>query len=220
MTTCRPNCSRCGRRSTGWWRSGRLFAPRRRIAARSTPIAPRSSSRSSSSPARSPATGSRAPPPDAPRRPAAIVAGLKRRLPEVLRIRAFAYLWLALVVMGLANQMVVVAVGWQVYDIHHDPLDLGLIGLAEFAPLLVLALPAGQLADRMPRKLIFAASIVISALVTALLLVVTIAGAEKLWPFLALAAATGVGQALGNPAARALPPELVPPELLAGAMAL
>ena len=145
---------------------------------------------------------------------------MKRRLPEVLRIRAFAFLWLALVVMGLANQMVVVAVGWQVYDIHHDPLDLGLIGLAEFAPLPLLALPAGHLADRMPRKLVFAASIVVSAVVTALLLAVTIAGATKLWPFLVLAVATGVGQAIGNPAARALPPELVPPELLAPAMAL
>lgn len=145
---------------------------------------------------------------------------MKRRLPEVLRIRAFAYLWLALVVMGLANQMVVVAVGWQVYDIHHDPLDLGLIGLAEFAPLPLLALPAGHLADRMPRKLVFAASILVSAVVTALLLAVTIAGATKLWPFLVLAVATGVGQAIGSPAARALPPELVPPELLAPAMAL
>ena len=145
---------------------------------------------------------------------------MKRRLPEVLRIRAFAYLWLALVVMGLANQMVVVGVGWQVYDIHHDPLDLGLIGLAEFGPLPLLALPAGHLADRMPRKLVFAASILVSAVVTALLLAVTIAGATKLWPFLVLAVATGVGQAIGSPAARALPPELVPPELLAPAMAL
>ena len=145
---------------------------------------------------------------------------MKRRLPEVLRIRAFAHLWVALVVMGLANQMVVVAVGWQVYEIHHNPLDLGLIGLAEFLPLPLLALPAGHLADRVPRKLIFASSIVVSAIVTALLLVVTIAGANELWPFLALATATGVGQALGNPAARALPPELVPSELLAGAMAL
>jgi MFS family permease len=145
---------------------------------------------------------------------------VRRRLPEVLRIRAFAHLWVALVVMGLANQMVVVAVGWQVYEIHHDPLDLGLIGLAEFLPLPLLALPAGHLADRVPRKLVFAASIVLSALVTALLLVVTIAGADELWPFLALAAATGVGQALGSPAGRALPPELVPSELLASAMAL
>src|SRR4051812_37029195 len=122
--------------------------------------------------------------------------------------------------MSLANQMVVVAVGWQVYDIHQDPLDLGLVGLAEFVPLPLLALPAGQLADRMPRRIVFAASIGLSAIVTALLLVVTVAGASELWPFLVLAVATGVASALGSPAGRALPPELVPAEVLASAMAV
>ena len=48
--------------------------------------------------------------------------------------------------------MVGVAVGWQVYAIHGNPLDLGLVGLAEFIPLLLVALPAGQLADRMSRR--------------------------------------------------------------------
>jgi len=138
----------------------------------------------------------------------------------VLRIRGFALLWLALVLIALAEQMVAVAVGWQVYAIHHDPLDLGLIGLAEFVPLLVFALPAGHVADRLPRKLVFAASIVLSAAITALLLLVTTAGASLLWPFLVLAAAAGVASALGTPAGRALPPALVPAELLAGAMAL
>src|SRR3954454_20662971 len=145
---------------------------------------------------------------------------VRQRLPPVLQLRDFRLLWSSLVTNGLASQMLAVAIGWQVYEIHHDPLDLGLIGLAEFLPLPLLALPAGHLADRVPRKLVFAASIVISAIVTALLLGVTIAGADELWPFLALATATGVGQALGNPAARALPPELVPSELLASSMAL
>ena len=48
--------------------------------------------------------------------------------------------------------------GWQVYAIHRRAFDLGLIGLAEFLPLLLLALPAGQLADRLPRTSIAAAS--------------------------------------------------------------
>ncbi len=116
-------------------------------------------------------------------------------------------------------QMVVVAIGWQVYAIHRSPLDLGLIGLAEFVPLLVLALPAGQLADRFSRRLVFAASVVVDTMVVALLLVVTLAGATKLWPFLALAAATGVASALGSPAGRALPPTLVPVDIIASAMA-
>src|SRR5581483_10214748 len=58
------------------------------------------------------------------------------------------------------------------------------------------------------------------AVVTGLLLVVTIHGAHRLWPFLALAALTGTFAALGNPAGRSLTPELVPAELLTGALAL
>jgi MFS family permease len=55
--------------------------------------------------------------------------------------------------------------------------------------------------------------------VAALLLVVTLAGARELGPFLALAVATGIAGALGSPAGRAIPPEVVPAELLASAMA-
>ncbi|HEY7207283.1 MAG TPA: MFS transporter [Gaiellaceae bacterium] len=131
-----------------------------------------------------------------------------------------ALLLAAFFAMTLASQMVAVAVGWQVYAIRRNPFDLGLIGLAEFVPLPLLALPAGQLADRISRRLVFAASLVLEAVVAALLLVVTLAGATRLWPFLVLAAATGVAAALGSPAARALTPELVPSELLAEALAL
>jgi MFS family permease len=122
--------------------------------------------------------------------------------------------------MGLGGQMVAVAIGWQVYEIDRDPLDLGLIGLAEFLPLPLLALPAGHLADRLSRRLVFAASLALLMIVTALLIVVTLAGASQLWPFLALALASGVASALGTPAARALPPTLVPTEILAAALAL
>jgi predicted MFS family arabinose efflux permease len=115
--------------------------------------------------------------------------------------------------------MVAVAVGWQVYNINRDPLDLGLIGLAEFLPLPLLALPAGQLADRFSRRFVFAASLLGNTLVTALLLVVSAAGATTLWPFLALAATSGAATAIGTPAARALPPTLVPVELVSSAMA-
>jgi MFS family permease len=116
--------------------------------------------------------------------------------------------------------MIAVGVGWQVYEIHRDPLDLGLIGLAEFAPLLLLALPAGQLADRVPRRLLAALAIGLDVLIAAMLLVVTLAGRGTLWPYLALAAGSGVAGAVSSPALRAMTPELVPTELLAGAMAL
>jgi MFS family permease len=122
--------------------------------------------------------------------------------------------------MRFAENMIAVAVGWQVYAIHKDPLDLGLIGLAEFLPLPLLALPAGQLADRLPRRLIAALSLLLMVVVASLLLVVTLGGADSTWPFFALAAGVGVAAAIGWPAFGALTPELVPPEILPGAMAL
>jgi MFS family permease len=141
-------------------------------------------------------------------------------VPEPLRHRDYALLVSGLVAEGFGSQMVAVAIGWQVYEIHRNPFDLGLIGLAEFLPLPLLALPAGHLADRLSRRLVFAGSIALLMIVTALLVVVTLSGASKLWPFLALALASGVAAALGTPAARALPPTLVPTEIIASALAI
>jgi MFS family permease len=146
--------------------------------------------------------------------------GVRRRLPPSLRERDFALLWVANLLTGLASQMMAVAIGWQVYAVHRDPLDLGLIGLCEFAPLLPLALPAGALADRLPRKAIALATLGIDLAIAAGLLAVTVAGERVLWPYFALAAATGVSGAVSWPALRSLTPELVPAELLAGAMAV
>ena len=142
------------------------------------------------------------------------------RIPPVLRRRSYARLFVALLAMGLGSQMVAVAVGWQVYAIHRSALDLGLIGLLEFVPLPLLALPAGHLADRFSRRTIFAASLALNVAVTLGLLVVSLTASHLLWPFLVLAAATGVATALGTPAARALPPMLVPLDLIESAMAL
>jgi hypothetical protein len=144
----------------------------------------------------------------------------QRGLPPALRHRDFRRLWGGFLASGFATQMVAVAVGWQVYAIHQSAFDLGLIGLAEFIPLPLLALPAGQMADRMPRVRLFAVSILAEAVIAGLLLLVTIEGARQLWPFVTLAALTGVTQAFGAPAGRSLTPEIVPVDLLAGALAL
>ena len=116
--------------------------------------------------------------------------------------------------------MLVVAIGWQVYAIHRNPLDLGFVGLAEFVPLPILALPAGHLADRVERRLVVAGGLAVQVAIAAVLVVVTLSGAHKLWPFLAIAVAAGIASAVTNPAGRALTPEIVPPELLPGAVAL
>lgn len=138
---------------------------------------------------------------------------------SAFRHRDFRLFWLALLVSGFALQMASVAVGWQVYAIHGRPLDLGLIGLAEFLPLPLLALPAGHLADRLPRRGVFAVAIALEAVVAAGLLLVSLGGARSLWPFLGLALGTGVASAIGSPAGRSLTPTLVPQEILPTAFA-
>ena len=116
--------------------------------------------------------------------------------------------------------MIAVAIGWQVYAVHRNPLDLGLVGLAEFVPLPLLALPAGQLADRVSRKTVSAVSMVLTLAMVGVLLAITVVGTRAIWPFLVVGAIAGIASAVGSPATRALTPEIVPAELLAGAVAL
>ncbi|HKB94634.1 MAG TPA: MFS transporter [Gaiellaceae bacterium] len=145
---------------------------------------------------------------------------MRAKLPPALQEREFALLWTSSVSSGLASQMLAVAIGWQVYAIHRNPLDLGLVGLCEFVPLPILALPAGQLADRMSRRLVSAIALAVHVAIAAVLVAITLAGAHALWPFLGVAALAGVASAVGNPALRALTPEIVPIDLLQGAVAL
>jgi predicted MFS family arabinose efflux permease len=138
----------------------------------------------------------------------------------VLQERDYRRLLGSSVAYGFGREMVFVAIGWQVYAISRDPFDLGLIGLAEFLPLLLFALPAGAISDRFSRKLVYIATLLVDAAITALLLVVSRSGADELWPFLALAFAIGCSAAVGNPAIRSMWPTLVPLELLTRALAL
>ncbi len=145
---------------------------------------------------------------------------MRRRFPTVLRERDYTRLLGSSIAYGFGREMVFVAVGWQVYEIARNPLHLGLVGLAEFLPLLLFALPAGAIADRLPRKLVYIASLLIDAAITILLLLVSLSGADSLWPFLALSFASGSSAALGNPAIRSMWPTLVPLRLLTRALAL
>ena len=135
------------------------------------------------------------------------------------RHRDFAFFWVALVTEGFALQMAFVAIGWQVYSIRQNPLDLGLVGLAEFLPLLLFALPAGQLADRVPRRHLLTVMMSLNVLVLGGLLAVTFSGAHEFWPFFVLAFVQGIGSAIGAPAGRALTPSLVPEQILVSALA-
>ena len=141
-------------------------------------------------------------------------------LAPALRVPDFRRWWLAVLAMGIGLQMLEVAIGWEVYALHRSALDLGWIGLAEFVPLFVLALPAGHLADRLPRRLVFGAALVLGAGVAAGLAALSASGQTSVVPYLGLAVGSGVVTALGTPAARAMAPTLVPAAMLPNAMTL
>jgi MFS family permease len=147
-------------------------------------------------------------------------SGVRRRLPRAMHGRDFALFVVVVLAMNLAEQMIAVAIGWQVYSIRHHAFDLGLIGLLEFAPVFLLAIPAGMLVDRVPRRFVLAASMALLIAIAAGLIAVSAAGAHALLPFLLLALGIGVATALSFPATRAISPSLVPLEMLPNALAI
>src|ERR1700742_280131 len=70
----------------------------------------------------------------------------------VFRVRSYALFWIARVFSALSYQMLGVAFGWQIYALTHSTLALGMVGLAQFLPLLLLVLVVGHVADRVDRR--------------------------------------------------------------------
>ncbi len=89
----------------------------------------------------------------------------KPRVSELFAQRAFIRFWLARLGGVTANQMLMVAVAWHMYDITSSAWDLGLVGLLQFIPALLFTLPAGHVADRHHRGRIFAACLLVQAAV-------------------------------------------------------
>lgn len=119
-----------------------------------------------------------------------------------------------------AVQMQSVAIGWQVYEVTGDPMDLGLIGLAQFLPFVTLILPAGQVADRLNRRTILATCYATEALCAAMLLFLTLGGVRDVWPILAVLVLFGSARAFSQPASQAITPNLVPAAAFPNAIAL
>ena len=135
------------------------------------------------------------------------------------RHTAFVRYWLARTLSTVAVMMQTVAVGWQIYDLTHDPLALGLVGLAAFTPAFGLALVTGHVADRFDRRLILVLAYAGEAAAALLLLVLAATGHAQAWPIYAAIALYGTARAFAMPAGQALMPNLVPPEHFANAVA-
>jgi MFS family permease len=120
----------------------------------------------------------------------------------------------------LAVQMQTVAVGWQVYEVTRDPLDLGLIGLSQFLPFILSILPAGHLADSRDRRRIVTACYALEFICALLLLAIALEGMNTATPVFAVMTLFGIARAFQMPTGQALLPNLVPREQFGAAVAI
>lgn len=113
-----------------------------------------------------------------------------------------------------------VAVSWQIFALRHSPLDLGLVGLVLFLPQLVLAIPAGVLADRADRRAIIIVSSFTEAIGLAGFIALMLLGVRSVGIYLGAVAFIGIAHSMGIPAQRALLVNIVPKEQFVRAQAL
>ncbi len=134
--------------------------------------------------------------------------------------RAFVRFWLARLGGTTANQMLMVALAWHMYDITSSAWDLGLVGLFQFVPALIFTLPAGHVADRFHRGRIFAGCMLAQALAAAVLLAAIYGDFSTRALILGISVLLGMARAFQMPAQQALTPQLVPAVLLQRAITL
>src|ERR1700692_4553074 len=103
----------------------------------------------------------------------------------------------------LANEMQSVAVGWQVYEITKRPLDLGLVGLAQFLPGIFLFLVAGHAADRFDRRKLLIWCYAGFAVCSGLLREIALRGAHAVYPIYGVLLLLGVVRSFSGPVSRA-----------------
>jgi len=133
---------------------------------------------------------------------------------------SYARFWLARVCSTLSYQMVAVAVGWQLYALTHSTFALGMVGLVQFLPLVLLMLVVGHVADRFNRKTILGSCQVIRAVTISVLALATYLGHLNPAGIFCAVAAIGAAQAFEGPATHSLVPALVEPRLVPQAIAL
>ena len=147
-------------------------------------------------------------------------------IPSPFHFPAFRAFFVARLGSSLAQILMVIVIGWQVYDIarHTMPVRqaaflLGMIGLAQFLPVFFLTLVVGVVADRVDRRHIGRAAIALELFCAMTLAALTLAGSHLLWPMFAVAMLLGVARAFASPSLSALAPNLVPSAVLPSAIA-
>jgi len=132
---------------------------------------------------------------------------------------SFVLFQLARFFIALAGEMQSVAVGWQVYEITKRPLDLGLVGLAQFLPSILLFLVAGHVADHFDRRWVIVSCYSASALCAGSLLFFSLWGVHNVYPIYAVLLVLGIARCFSGPVSRSLLPQLVPEKDFVNAVA-
>jgi MFS family permease len=138
---------------------------------------------------------------------------------SLLRHRPFVLFWFARVATTTAYQMLVVAIGWQLYELTGNPLDLGLVGLVQFIPGIILVLVIGQVTDRYDRRVILSTCQAVEAVMAAVLLAAAVSGAISRDLILGIALVMGGARAFELTAMQSIVPSLVPLPLVPRAVA-
>jgi MFS family permease len=141
-------------------------------------------------------------------------------LRELWQHQPFMRFWLARLAGILANQMLMVALAWHMYEMTGSAWDLGLVGLFQFVPSLIMTLPAGHIVDRLNKVQIYSVCMLVQATVACLLVWGTHTDAvSREWVFF-VSAVLGVVRSFQMPTQQALTPHLVPSHLLQRAVAM
>jgi MFS family permease len=138
---------------------------------------------------------------------------------SILREPAFASFWFSRVLSTVAFQMQAVAVGWQLYALTGSPLDLGLVGLVQFLPRILLTLIVGQVADRYDRRALLQIWQTVEGLAAAALALGSVFGWVSKEFILAAVLVFGTGRAFDAPTQQTLLPNVVPTALFPSAVA-
>jgi MFS family permease len=119
----------------------------------------------------------------------------------------------------IANLMLSVAVGWEVYERTHDPFSLGLVGLFQFLPAILLSLVTGHVADRFDRRRVIGICYAMLSVIAGLLYLQSRVASPTVWPIYSGMALFAVARAFAQPAGQALVPDLVPSDQFTRAVA-
>ncbi|MBS1168557.1 MAG: transporter [Proteobacteria bacterium] len=138
--------------------------------------------------------------------------------PNAFAHRPYLLYWLARLFATFAIQIVVVAVGWKVYDLTHDPMALGYVGLMQFLPAFLLVLITGTVADRVSRRVIIVACFGIEAAAAIWLFVLSWTASPSVTPIYLILLVLGIARAFMGPAMQSVVPNLVPRAALANAI--